>query len=77
MLQSVVTLNAYPRRPQVALLQQLPHARITVVDLAALPLRHQVALVHRTHVMVRHTLHSISRSFIASALIRSVYMVRG
>jgi hypothetical protein len=47
------------------------------VDLAALPLRHQVALAHRTHVMVRHELHSIRRSYIASALIRSVYTVRG
>jgi hypothetical protein len=41
-----------PFAPQVVLLQQLPHTRVIVADLALLPLKQQAALAHASHVMV-------------------------
>ena len=38
-------------RLQLEQLEQLPRTRVTVVDLAALPVHHQAALVHASHVM--------------------------
>ncbi len=38
-------------RLQLGQLEQLPRTRVTVADLAALPLHHQAALVHASHVM--------------------------
>lgn len=40
---------------QIAQLQQLPRTRVTVADLSALPLDHQAALAHASHVMVCHS----------------------
>ncbi len=73
----IAALISCPLFPQVALLQQIPQARITVVDFAALPLRHQVALAHRTHVMVSHLSRSIRHFVVDSAVIRSVCTARG